>query len=183
MAVILIVEDGSGVPNANTYNSLEMADEYHRQSGNDAWFNGTDSPSDDKRASALIRAAIILDGTYKSRWPGRRTHGRNQGLDWPRTGAADVDGNEIADDEIPREILQAQNEMALREYTNPGSLNPDVIETSRVLREKVGDLEVQYADVTKIGGSIPQLTFVDNILAGLLSPGSTSTSTSFFLRA
>lgn len=183
MAVDLRDEDGSGVPGANTYVTLEQADEYHTQNGNTAWFNGAASPSDDLRASALIRAAVILDGSYKSRWPGRRTHGRNQGLDWPRTGAADAEGFPIQGDEIPVEIRDAQCEMALREYVSPGSLNPDVVETSRVLREKVGDLEVQYADVTKTGGSIPQLTFVDNILAGILAPGSSTTKATWFLRS
>lgn len=183
MAVELIVEDGSGVPGANSYVSLGEADEYHTQNGNTAWSNGATSPSDDLRASALIRAAMILDGTYKSRWPGRRTHGRNQGRDWPRTGAADAEGFPLPDDEVPDEIKNAQCEMALREYVSPGSLNPDVVETSRVLREKVGDLEVQYADVTKTGGSIPQLTFVDNILAGILAPGSSTTTATWFLRS
>ena len=37
--VILIVEDGSCVPSANCYVSLEYADEYMRNTGRADWFN------------------------------------------------------------------------------------------------------------------------------------------------
>lgn len=175
----LIVETGSIVADANSYVTMEFADAYATNVGNATWL--TQSPIDDK-ITALIRAASWLDGRYSSYWPGTRTEGRDQFMAWPRKDATDVEGNEIAEDEIPLEIKRAQVEAAFRELAIPGSLNPDVTETERVLREKVGEIEVQYADVTRVGGSIPSITVVDELLAPLIGR-KTGTRTSFVVRA
>lgn len=163
----LIVEDGTVVPGANSYVTMEQADEYHASRNNTAWADAESSP-DTAREGALIRAAQWLDNHYRAQFPGAKVGGRAQSMQWPRTGATDADGNEIPDDEIPAEMMSAQCEAALRELSSPGSLSPDSNASQRVVREKVGDLEVQYSDGVGADDMAPMFSLIDDILSGLL---------------
>lgn len=163
------------------YGTLEGALAYHTARGNAAWL--ADEVTDQQRTAALVRASAWIDGEYGARFPGTKTGGRSQQLAWPRTDAADTDGSEIEEDEVPFEIENGTYEAALRELAAPGSLSPDFVATERVLREKVGDLEVQYADASDPGASKPVVSIIDGILAGLLVAKSTSTIIGFAARA
>lgn len=157
------------------YGTLEGADSYHQARGNAAWAAG----SDDARIGALVRATDYIDGRYRvllasGRWssmfPGVRTAGRGQPNEWPRTGASDYDGDPIQPDEIPEEVERATYEAALRELASPGSLSPDFISSEAVTREKVGPIEVTYADAP-VAGQLPNrpvIPAIDEILAPLL---------------
>lgn len=169
----LVVEDGSVVPGANSYVDMTYADAYHLSRNNTAWAEGASSPDTD-REGALIRATQWLDATYRSRFPGAKVGGRSQSLQWPRTGAVDADGNTIADDEIPTEIMQATCEAALRELSSPGSLSPDYNNSQRVVSEKVGDLAVTYSDSASAADMTPVFSIIDGILEGLLGDLSNS---------
>lgn len=162
----LVVEDGTMVAGANSYVDMAYADAYHSSRNNTAWEEGASSP-DTAREGALIRATQWLDATYKTRYPGVRVQGRAQSLQWPRSGAYDVDGNEIAEDEIPREIKDAVCEAALRELSSPGSLAPDTNASQRVISEKVGDLAVTYSDSASASDMTPMFSIIDGILSGL----------------
>lgn len=162
----LVVEDGTVVAGANSYVDMSYADAYHSSRNNVAWLEGASSP-DTAREGALIRATQWLDATYKSRYPGLRLQGRTQPLQWPRSGAYDVDGNEIAEDEIPQEIMAATCEAALRELSSPGSLAPDYNNSQRVVSEKVGDLAVTYSDSTSAADMTPVFSMIDGILSSL----------------
>lgn len=59
---------------------------------------------------------------------------------------------EFDDETAPQVVMYAIIEAAHRELVAPGSLMPEVVGTERVLREKVGDLEVQYADAKETEG-------------------------------
>lgn len=157
------------------YGTLEGADSYHQARGNAVWAAG----SDDARIGALVRATDYIDGRYRvllasGRWssmfPGVRTAGRGQPNEWPRTGASDYDGDPIQPDEIPEEVERATYEAALRELASPGSLSPDFISSEAVTREKVGPIEVTYADAP-VAGQLPNrpvIPAIDEILAPLL---------------
>lgn len=69
--------------------------------------NGVAEPS----VGALERASALIDAWF--RFPGHKTGGRGQLRAWPRTGATDADGNEIAPDEIPAELIDATLELAV----------------------------------------------------------------------
>lgn len=169
----LVVEDGTGVAGANSYISVADAATYHATRNNTAWADAASSP-DTEREGALIRATTWIDATYRSRWPGTKLGGRTQALEWPREDAEDANGDDIGEDEIPQELLNALCEAALRELDSPGSLLPDYNPAQRVLREKLADLEVQYSE----GGStaaIPVFPLIEAILGGLLG-GSTPQS-------
>lgn len=160
----LVVEDGSGVANAESYLSAADADTYHTARANTAWTGTTDA-----KEAALRRATTYLDARFATRWPGVRTNGRSQGLMWPRIDATDAEGNDIGSDEIPVEVLNALAEAALRELSDPGSLSPDVTNSAggAVIREKVGPLEVEYSEGSQ-GRLRPLIQILDDILAPLL---------------
>lgn len=155
------------------YGTLVDAGTYHADRGNVAWAAGS-APD---RTAALVRATDYIDGRYRhrlksGRWqsmfPGERTAGRGQANEWPRTGATDYDGNEIASDEVPIEVKHATYEAALRELTVPGSLSPDFVPSGQVIREKVDVVEIGYAAPVPTGNSTPNrpvIPMIDEIIA------------------
>lgn len=164
---MLIVEDGSGLANAESYVSVSDCASY--ASARALSFSDMD---DDAAEAALRRATTWLDGRYRGSFPGRRKNGRMQGLEWPRSDAWDnaCPPEPIADDEIPVEIVNACCEAAVREMVAPGSLSPDVTPGKIKKSAKVGDITVEYA----VGAGTtyeqrPISTVIDDILSSLLS--------------
>lgn len=170
---VLIVEDGTGLVDANSYVTLEEAQSYNDNHGNSVW--GETSP-DDAKIVALIRGTSYIDTRYGTLFNGRKKNGRAQALEWPRVGASDAAGQEILPDEVPVEIKRATIEAALRELQEPSSLQPDYTQSSRVVREKVDVLEVQYSDDSTLS-EIPTITVIDDLLSSLLGAKSNSTVT------
>jgi len=119
----------------------------------------------------LRRGSVYIDGTYRSRFTGRKVGGRAQELEWGRVDAYDASGEDIPEGEIPIEIEQATYEAAFREWTEPGSLTPEYIATDRVKSETVGPLSVTYADSKTMSAAdaTPVIPIIDMILAPLLS--------------
>jgi hypothetical protein len=156
------------------YGTLEDATTYHAAHDNAAW---AAAASDALRTAALVRATAYIDGRYRhqfptGRWqsmfPGTRTDGRAQDLEWPRTDATDYEGNEIAADVVPVEVEHATYEAALRELADPGSLSPDFVPTSQVVKEKVGPIEVQYAEAKGRAPTRPVITEIDEIISPVI---------------
>lgn len=156
----LIVEDGSGAADSNAYVSLSDCAEYCAARG----LTFPTSPSSEGE-QAIIRATAAIDAKYRSRFPGTKVNGRSQALQWPRTGAEDADGEEIADDEIPQEIINATCEAAARELAEAGSMLPDLERGGQIKSLKAGSVAIEY------GGAAPATTtfqVIDGILSGLL---------------
>ncbi|WP_395383333.1 DnaT-like ssDNA-binding protein [Mesorhizobium sp. UC22_110] len=118
---MLIVEDGSGLANAESYVSASDAASYAADRG----LTFPASPAD-KAEAALRRATAYIDNTYRTRFPGQRKKFRLQALEWPRVGVVDMNGFPVTGDEVPVEVVRATCEAAVRELASPGSLNPDV---------------------------------------------------------
>src|SRR5215217_9783086 len=139
MAIIL--EDGTGLADSETYISVDDCDLYHTNRLNDSWSDGTD----DEKEAALRRAMAYLEGHYGPRYTGTRRYGREQALMWPRSGATDSEGWVIDIDVVPIEVERATAEAALRELAEPGFLSPDVTTgaAGQITREKkvVGPIE------------------------------------------
>tara|TARA_R100000687_G_scaffold83707_1_gene89656 strand:+ start:18529 stop:19062 length:534 start_codon:yes stop_codon:yes gene_type:complete len=162
------------------YGTLTDAAVYHDARGNSAWSGYTA----EQQEAALTRGSDYLDQRYRERlksgkwvsmFSGSRTDGRSQENEWPRTGATDYEGNEIGSSEVPVEVKNAAYEAALREAATPGSLSPDFTMTEQVTKEKVGPIEVQYADTTKAmmpkGVETPNrpiISEIDEIIAPVL---------------
>lgn len=131
----LVVEDGTGLANAESYVSVADATARHAAFGNDAW---AAAASDTVREQALRKATAYMTQAYRGRWSGLRKS-LNQSLDWPRFGVL-VDGYPIASDKVPADIAGACADLALRALA--GDLNAD--QGRAVVREKVGTLETEY---------------------------------------
>lgn len=161
----LIVEDGTGKADADSYVSLSDAASYASSRGLTFVISGGDEA---KAEAALRRATSWVDAEYGARFPGSRVNGRDQALQWPRNDAVDASGEEIASDAVPIEIVRATIEAAVREKASPGSLSPDVTPGKIKTRAKVGEIEVEYAASGSVTEQRPVLSVVDGILAPLL---------------
>lgn len=120
---------------------------------------------------AIRRGSFYINtsGPYK----GYKTGGREQTQAFPRTDLTDGDGEEIPDDEVPREVEQAAALASYQELLSPGSLNPTVAGGRKVKRTKVGPLEKEYfADDP--GSAAAVVTAVGPLLAGYLEEGTYS---------
>jgi hypothetical protein len=136
-----VAEDGTGLADANSYATVEYADEYFFDRGNETW---ADSDSGLKE-SALINATDFIN----MRWgtdPGFKgmIGTETQALLWPRLYAGD------SALQMPDTLKRATVEYALRALSNP--LAPDIPydESGRLVtkkREEVGPIveEVSYA--------------------------------------
>jgi hypothetical protein len=163
--VALIVETGAGLPNADALISVAFADAYHQALGNTAW-----TGDDAAKEGAIRRATAFMSNSYV--WAGNRTKGRAQSLAWPRAGVEDAECYGIKIDEIPIEVKNATAEVALRELVSPGSMNPDFTASAAVKREKVGQLEVEYANASiSADAQRPVLMAVRDMIGQFLKAG------------
>lgn len=160
MPIAIIVEDGSGVANANSYVSVADARTYAEQRG------VTLPVSDDEVATQLIRAMDYLEA-QACLYQGCKTSS-DQALQWPRTGAyigCNQPENEIPSNVIPKSLVSAQVQLAMA--INAGfDLQPNVSPQDYVKREKVGPIETEYADPSSVG-IMPTFTAVNALLAPL----------------
>lgn len=183
----LTVEDGTGLADSDSYVSLADCAVYHESRGNMCWSDA--QFTDVVREAALRRATFYIDPKYRDRFPGYQTKGRGQSLEWPRTGAyvqipdngrsaALYTGNNpdyywsqgqyfIASNVVPREILWATCEAALREMTCWNILNGDLSRKDLALSTTVVTTKITY------GPAAPDSTVfrrIDDTLKSLLIP-------------
>ena len=162
---MLVVETGTGASDSESYVSVSDAASYAAARGL-AFPSSPEAPAE----QALRRATTFIDATYRASFPGARTNGRSQALQWPRVDAYDREGEEIASDEIPAEIVSATIEAAVRELASPGSLSPDIVPGEITKRMKAGSVEIEYAVGSGAASEQrPVATVVDDILSGLLA--------------
>lgn len=166
----IIVEDGTGKADAETYISVADADAYHLARANTAWAALLTA---DKEAH-LRKAADHMLQAYRMRWKGSRVTG-TQALDWPRAWVvrddfeqSTLNGSQVIgsrqyypSDDVPLEVSRACAELALRSIS--GELAPDV--GQRTVREKVDVIEVEY---DRYSSAYTQFRAVDNLLSPFL---------------
>lgn len=128
----LIVEDGTGVANSNTYVSDVMFTDY-------AALRGITIPGTATlREPLLILAMDYIEG-YRDQFQGEKTN-YLQSLQWPRHSVL-VDGYDIGADTIPPELKNAQIEAAILVNSTP-LLQSGA--TLNVQKEKADVLERTY---------------------------------------
>ncbi|QIG70400.1 hypothetical protein EVB88_016 [Rhizobium phage RHph_N28_2] len=134
-----------------------------------------DGTSADQITAARQRGSLVID-RYEPRFTGKRTGGYAQERAWPRTGATTYYGEAMPSDVVPLAIENASFEAAFLELTNPGSLSPVVTGSGIVKREKVGQLEVEYAAFSStsvddlVALATPVVTAVESLLWPFLCP-------------
>lgn len=155
MAFQFVVETGVGDPDANSYCSVEFADDY-LITNIYAW---TDWSLLDplEKEYLLVRASRFVD--QKVAWKGRKVE-QDSGLRWPRACIYDQDGYLLPDDEIPVLIQQAVAEFASYlmndDWTAPSG--------TRGVREiQVDVIDIKY-DATVFRGDFPDM------VSDMLSP-------------
>lgn len=130
-----------------------------------------DGTTDAQKTAARQRGSLVID-RYERFFSGTRTGGYAQERAWGRTGASTYYGEAIPTGEIPVPIINASYEAAFLELINPGSLSPVVTGSATVKREKIGQLEVEYAasSSTSVADMVAMATPVVTIIEGLLWP-------------
>lgn len=154
----LTVEIGTASSTSEAYCDVAYADSYFAARGHTLWAGLV---TGDKEA-ALRRAADYLTATYRTRWAGRRVSA-TQALDWPRYQApnADAFAAYYPSDSIPREVVQANAELALRAAA--GELIEDL--EPPVASESVGPVSTTYFQGASREKKFPA---IDRMLAPLL---------------
>lgn len=138
---MIIPETGAGIPGANSYASLEQANDYHRARMNSAWL-AADAKTQE---AALIRASDYIEATYAvDGLP--FTFG--QGLQWPLLGSTG----------LPGAIVAATLLLALFALDGP-LIAPASrgISKEKLKLEGAGELETEYDPVSG-GDPYPAIT-------------------------
>lgn len=153
----LVVEDGTGRADAESYASVAQADAYHAGRGNTQWGVLTG-----ERKEQLLRAATDYMAVYAASWSGARQFG-TQALDWPRDGA-EAFGYDVAPGTVPAHVVNACAVLALKAASGP--LMPDPSQAKK--RQRVGPLEVEYQDYSSASR---RYASVDCMLAAFFGAG------------
>jgi hypothetical protein len=131
----LIVEDGTGKPDAESYASAADLVMYARKFG-------VTIPADEVAQEALLRrSALAMDGMS---WKGRKMDG-DQALAWPRRGV-ELDSQIKPDNYLPARIQYGQ--MALAAEIHQDDIDPVEKRKGAVLLDRVeGAVTRQYAAI------------------------------------
>lgn len=141
----LVVEDGTGLSDANTYIDLNTANTYLEDNPYvTVW---TDS-SDDIKTWALLTATRLID-TYMS-FIGSKTS-TTQALEWPRTGGTNKCSNlEVANTFIPQSLRFAVVELAVDLLTSDKT-RVSATDQSMISSIKLDVISIQYDTPMKSG--------------------------------
>lgn len=173
----LIVEDGTGKADAESYCDVAYADAYFLARAHAAW-----AALDTTTKEAYLRIATdFMVANFRMRWKGRRVL-ITQSLDWPRVGvvldefAATIGRNgygtyglfQVPYTIVPEEIKKACAEMAIRVITNPELVSD---QTQNVLQKTVGPITVKYDQQSP---QWKQYRYVDQLVKSYLNPSAKS---------
>lgn len=153
----LVVEDGTGLSTAESYESVDNLKAYRPRGG----LSIPVGTSDATLELALIRATAAIDSMFGDRWPAQSyklTEG--QALDWPRSYAWDRDWCPLTG--VPTPVKRATCEAALVELGTLGALSESA--TTGIKSETVGPITTVYA-----GASAACATVYPAIKAALAS--------------
>lgn len=132
----LIVEDGSIVTDAESYDSVANVEAYLTSRG------FTLSGTTDQKEQACRICTEWLDNSYGTRYRGtRKTSG--QSLLWPRLSVYDHDGYLVSSTSIPTALRRALAELVYRYRENQDIFDQDVVPGSDVVKvsEQLGPMK------------------------------------------
>lgn len=157
MTITLVVEDGTIVDDANSYNSLDDIRAY-------AALRNIELSDDDEIVKG--HAILAMDYLEAQDYLADRTLGLLQALEWPRTGVI-VGADTYDDDYIPPNLIAAQARLCI-DIKNGITLLPSYVTVDRVSRKTIGPVTTEWFDTP---GVAPILSAVDALLAPLLASG------------
>lgn len=129
-----IAEDGTGLAAANSYISVDDADDYFADRAAEDWAAAETAD----RQAALVAATDYMDATFA--WRGY-LKAEGQALGWPRSAARDEEGRLLTG--VPTVVAAAACELARAALTSPLLPTSDRGGAVTERREKVGELEVE----------------------------------------
>lgn len=165
----LIVEDGTGVPDAQAYFDAAFVTDYNDNHDHDPAWGAADLAAQEV---AIRRGTAYVTRAYRNMWPGTRTY-QTQGLPFPRTGIVDPDNFSISSTTIPLAVKQACAEAALRAVAGT-SLLVDEAGGQNLIAESIQiDTIAINNQFSGRKQSLPRFRVIDAILegAGLLASG------------
>lgn len=156
MATYLVVEDGTGLANANSYVTVDEFLTYIDERG----LTISASSDHDYIENLLIKAADFIE-SKKSLFKGDKASS-TQALAWPRDRVY-IDGFAVASTSLPRELTYAQMQLAYDADTT--DLQPVIAQQDKgdIAKEKVGEIERVYHNSGK-RRSTPAFTKADSLL-------------------
>lgn len=137
-----LVEDGSGLENANSLIEIAFADEYFADRGNAVW----PALSDELKKSAAILGTSYVSTQYNFR--GEKLN-FIQGTAFPRKNVFDPSGVAVTD--IPRCVLHCVCEMAVRASQNDLIPDPVFDEDGRAIKSFSRSVEGLKESITYAG--------------------------------
>jgi hypothetical protein len=144
-------EDGTGLPDATSYVSVEDADSYFTLRGNSAWLDLTL----EQKQSSLVQATDYLDSVFGTRFIGVKSK-TDQALEWPRKEQCGNSSVIL----YPRDLIRACCEYAVIASASPLIVNPEYDSSGRLptlKREKLDVLEEETRWNVPNGFQEPQL--------------------------
>lgn len=149
MAATLIVETGSGNPDANSYATADFVRNYLEG-------RGVVAPADDKLIPLIVQAADFMECI--PRYKGRKTN-PDQALAYPRAGLRS-NGQPLPDDSIPASLKKAQAQLVMDQVQSGKPLLSS--KTEYVLKRRtLGPLTQEWAtgNSQQIQGAQPHPRF------------------------
>lgn len=135
----LVVEDGTGLATANSFITDAEFTAWASARGR---LEGLTQDSGSARAPSIVLAADYLCNEQRFQWRGKRTV-PTQALVWPRTGATNRDGYDIASNVVPASVKQAQCSLAWLSMTGV-DLQPVLPRGGRIQTKTIGPLSTTY---------------------------------------
>ena len=155
----LIVEDGTIVPNANSYQTLAEIRAYALARG------VTLSAVDSELEPLAIQAMDYLEA-QRAKYQGNKVEPLVQELQFPRDDVK-IDCVAFPSDEIPKELQSAENQLVIELHNSV-----DILPTSEeafITEEKIGPITTKYSDTVRTSIE-PTMTAVDALLEPLFFP-------------
>lgn len=161
----MIVEDGTGLSNADSYVSLTEANTYATARNLAKW-----TGSDAVKQAALISATQFIDATYAFKGTLVRFE---QALSWPRLDVYDRDLRSVLG--VPKQVKQATIELAIVALTQPLIASPEIAAVKRK-KVKAGSVETETEYAVSGGSNVDASpsVFAERLLSDLIKSGSSS---------
>ena len=141
--MIFEVETGSGSPTANSYASVEFANQYIQlfHDNNESWVN----MSDQQKEALLVYSTKFVDSLL--RWESELKNDE-QALAFPRKDFRDADGRKVSEESVPPILVEIVVDFAIEHLVN--GLSNDFY---KLIREDFGDTSDTYSSPKLIKSS------------------------------
>jgi hypothetical protein len=159
--MVFTLETGDGLADANSYIDVQTFKDISDLLGYD--YADLYDPTIEAR---LVRATTVLDASYRSQFPGERQT-TTQALEWPRSDAVYLDGAEISENTIPKEIQIATVELT-NVISSGSNIQPTISSSGEMIynRQRVeGAVEQEQRFDNHYGNSRDIYTAVDDALS------------------